>query len=294
MILSILNKPLPVVCFSVYSVLKSFLVGVFVALFLIIFEPFHISIWQTPDKTLKLLGFGLISFVVPVFYSAVFSFFVSKSSAQDRWNVGKEIISVTCVLVLIAIGNMFYGNLIRIVNISLTSFVYALISVLIIGIFPITFQVLTRHNRLFKKNVAQAEIINQHLQPIVTAQEEEAEMTESDITIVAENGKDKVELSPADLLYIESADNYSNIVFTEVEKLKRQLLRSSLKRIESQLSNEWILRCHRTYIVNLKNVIKVEGNAAGYKLSLGFNTDPIPVSRNFGPLIIEKMKALAA
>ena len=112
------------------------------------------------------------------------------------------------------------------------------------------------------------------------------------LVFIAENEKDKTELFPDQLLYIESADNYSNIVFTEEAKVKKQLIRSSLKRMESQIKDENILRCHRTFIVNLKNVKNIEGNAAGYKLSFDQDGYFVPVSRSFGTKILEKLKSL--
>jgi DNA-binding LytR/AlgR family response regulator len=51
------------------------------------------------------------------------------------------------------------------------------------------------------------------------------------------------------------------------------------------------MRCHRAFIVNTKNVSHIEGNAAGYRLSLKSTENKIPVSRNYGPAITEKLKA---
>lgn len=114
------------------------------------------------------------------------------------------------------------------------------------------------------------------------------------IEFVAENEKDKLKIKIQELLYIESADNYSTICYSENGNTKNHLIRSSLKRIEQQIHNDSIMRCHRTFIVNLNNVKKIEGNAAGYKLTLNFGEIQVPVSRSFGTIIVEKLKNLLA
>jgi DNA-binding LytR/AlgR family response regulator len=116
---------------------------------------------------------------------------------------------------------------------------------------------------------------------------------EPEIILIAENEKDKFKLKINQLLYIESADNYSNVVyFGEAGQRKKELIRSSLKRLEGQLNNENIIRCHRTFIVNLINVKIVGGNAAGYKLYFDTSDETIPVSRNYIPIVGEKLKHL--
>ena len=79
--------------------------------------------------------------------------------------------------------------------------------------------------------------------------------------MVAENEKDSIELFAESLFYIESSDNYSTIFYEKAGKLQKELLRSSLTRLESQISSESIVRCHRSFIVNLDKVEKVTGNA---------------------------------
>ena len=294
--ISFLNRPLPGAEFNATAIFKYFLVGLFVAFFLIVFQPFEISVWQTPHKMLKILGYGAVSFLVPVAYSFCLFLLIPGQIKEDKWTVGKEIISVMCVILLIAGGNMLYGHLIGIMHISFRNFVGALVPVILLGIFPVSFLVASRHNRLFKKNAQQASVVNQQLQSDHQVSGPDAETTAPPVNrklrLVSENGKEKLELDAEALFYIESADNYSTIVFKEHTHFKKHLLRSSLKRLEGQLDHPFVLRCHRAYIVNLTKVVNVEGNAAGYKLRLAENSETIPVSRNFGPSVIEKLKLI--
>lgn len=312
MILSFLNKPFPKSEIDKRTVINNFFVGCFVALFLIVFEPFRIGEWQDKSKIIKLAGFGLISFVIPTLVAIIIARSIHKKTIEDNWTVGREIAAILIILMCIAIGNMLYGRFLYIMPFSWKGFLFAFASVVLIGIFPVTLHVLRKHNKLLKINLEKAVTVNQYLHPqeikveIITGPgmpDEDPLPNMPDniaeeikaipkIMFVAENEKDKVELLPEQLLYIESADNYSNIVFIESEKIKKQLIRSSLKRIESQLKLDFIVRCHRTFIVNLKNVKNVEGNAAGYKLSFNWDNYFVPVSRNYGNSILDKLKAL--
>ena len=68
------------------------------------------------------------------------------------------------------------------------------------------------------------------------------------------------------------------------------LIRNSIKSIEEQLIIfKNIIRCHRSYIVNLDMVSKMSGNARNFNLhieKLGFK---IPVSRSFPKEIFKKL-----
>ena len=59
------------------------------------------------------------------------------------------------------------------------------------------------------------------------------------------------------------------------------MLRVTMKKIEDLLyKNENIVRCHKSYFVNLNYVKNVSGNARGYFLTINNLDISIPVSRN--------------
>ncbi|MFQ5674627.1 MAG: LytTR family DNA-binding domain-containing protein [bacterium] len=59
------------------------------------------------------------------------------------------------------------------------------------------------------------------------------------------------------------------------------LLRTSLNRVEKLLrKHPAIFRCHRTAIVNLRNVKSASGNSQGYQLKLKHIDQAVPVARS--------------
>jgi hypothetical protein len=273
--------------------ITNFLIGCFIAFFLIVFQPFQIDLWITEHKTLKLIGFGCISFFVPTLISFLIGLVGPKKILEDSWKIWHEILSIVAVVCGIALGNLIFGNFLHIMNFSLNGYFNALMLVLAIGIFPITFYVLSSQNRLLKINLENAKLMNSGIENLQKENKlEKNEIQNDELILVSENEKDRLILQPSQLLYIESADNYSNVVFTENGSKKKILMRSSLKRIESQLNSGFIMRCHRTFIINLKNVKSIEGNAAGYKAYFPESEIIIPVSRNYSNAVLERLKSV--
>ena len=69
------------------------------------------------------------------------------------------------------------------------------------------------------------------------------------------------------------------------EQLFKEIIRSSLTRLEGQIQIKSIVRCHRSFIVNLDKVIKVSGNAQGFKLHLEGTDFMVPVARKYSEIV---------
>ncbi|MEM6807015.1 MAG: LytTR family DNA-binding domain-containing protein, partial [Bacteroidota bacterium] len=83
-----------------------------------------------------------------------------------------------------------------------------------------------------------------------------------------------------DLLYLEAMQNYVLVHHLVEGKEEKEILRSTLSQVEAELPIEDFYRSHRSFIVNLNQIEKVEGNAQGLKLFLKGNVpESIPVSR---------------
>ena len=298
---SFLKKPYPYYSFSFRDVYSNFLIGCFVAFFLIVFQPFGVSIWKTDYKILKLLGFGFVSFICPLIFRFISTSIFKKQNPEETWTVWKETLGLLLVLVFIAFGNLCYGNLIRISHVNFQELLLALMATFLLGLFPITANVLLKYNRFVTLNQKDAELMEAEVidfqnrveveSPII--KENQVDLKEGLLILIAENDKDRFELKPEELLFIESADNYSNIVFYRNNKVNKQLLRGSLKRIESQITFPFIVRCHRSYIVNLKMINHIKGNAQGYRIDFKVELkDTIPVSRNYSKALFERLESL--
>ncbi len=256
---------------TIQKVLNSLFEGIGVTLFFVIFQPFGISGWQVENKLLYLAVYGGIVFTVTFLYRVVFPLAFPKYFYELNWTVAREIIGILCILVAITTCILLYHHLIfEHSNSQLKNSLFIFFLVVVIGSVPITISVLSRFAYLYKKYNREIKVTSNVPQNLY-------------LKLVADNERDMLEID--NLLYIESADNYCSVVFLQDDKPKKELLRSSLSRLEAQINDNRIIRCHRSYIVNLNLVSAVTGNAQGYKLHLEKAREIIPVARKYSHIV---------
>jgi DNA-binding LytR/AlgR family response regulator len=97
-----------------------------------------------------------------------------------------------------------------------------------------------------------------------------------------EKGVLRISIKMENLLFLEASDNYVNIHYLNKEKVSRFMLRNSLKRLEEELRNTELIRCHRSYMVNFEKIkiIRKEKDGLVLEFDLPFATD-IPVSKTY-------------
>lgn len=101
------------------------------------------------------------------------------------------------------------------------------------------------------------------------------------IHLVDSTGRLKMSVNIDSLYYVESQDNYVKIYYEADGKLCNYMLRSTTKAIESKFG-EYLIRCHRGYIVN-KNKIKIFRNDRDgmYVKLMHDSIKQIPVSKSY-------------
>lgn len=106
----------------------------------------------------------------------------------------------------------------------------------------------------------------------------------------AENGKDQIALSLDNLMYLESQDNYTAIYYLEQGRLCKTLIRSSLKRLEQQVVGTPVIRCHRSFLVNLRQVLRYQSKGHSLHLFLPKVQHAIPVSRSYVSIVRQALQ----
>ena len=249
--------------------------GVFIGLFLVIFQPFGGTSWNHPHKILILAGYGLVAFFCGLMLRFVIPKIIPEFFKEQDWTVGREILKVMAMLLMIAAGNLVYAYKFTGGSFSLENFVLMFLIVALLGFFPITFGVMANYIYQLKK----------YSTPVVVHKNMDIETMSNPMRLIAENDKDFLEIMPPSLLYIESSDNYSTVFYEKENRLEKELIRSSLSRLESQITDKNIVRCHRSFIVNLSQVDKITGNAQGYKFHLNTPNLVVPVARRYSYLV---------
>ena len=101
-----------------------------------------------------------------------------------------------------------------------------------------------------------------------------------------EKGTMRLSVKFSDLLYLQAADNYVNIVYINKDRQLKYMLRSSLKLIEDNHASFPLVRCHRSYIVNFEKVKIIRREKDGLHLELDA---PVPVELPVSKTYLEEV-----
>ncbi len=93
------------------------------------------------------------------------------------------------------------------------------------------------------------------------------------------DGLGHVRVAYADVLYAKADDNYTHLHTSE----KRYVLSATLKKTEEQFQGHGFIRCHRSYLVNLKKIERLGGNF------VQIEGEEIPVSESLRKNIVDKL-----
>ncbi len=259
----------------------SFVYGLFVALFLLMFQPFGISTMESGVVEVCFM-FGLITFVSMIVLNIIIAPFFPSYFAEHKWNTGKEIIWTLVNILSIGLANAAYSSYLNDNSLSLKYILIFEFYTFMVSVLPITFIIIYQESKYARKYNELSSDINKKL--IAHAN------PKSTIKIDSQNQNEKLEINSSDLLFIKSADNYIEVYYLESGEVRNSMLRNTLKSVEEVFTNnENIIRCHKSYLVNLQYVNNVSGNAQGYKLHQDFTDIPIPVSRKLNDFVKEKL-----
>ncbi|MGV8962483.1 MAG: LytTR family DNA-binding domain-containing protein [Candidatus Saccharimonadaceae bacterium] len=250
------------------------LISSFIALFILLFQPFGLSEYKSTYKPLVLLGYGGVTFIIQVINLFLIMRIFKKWFTQ--WTILKQIIWISWIIFTIGVANYFYSAMIFPIFAGIKGFLIFQLFTLIIGIFPVVTMTLITYNIKLSQNLKTAAEVND----LLIAKPTESHVDEN-IVLAGDNKKDKLEIKLSNLIYIESIGNYIQVSYLHNGKLVKTLLRGAIKRIESETTQyPSLVKCHRAFIVNIFQVASVKGNSQELRLALKNSDIEIPVSRN--------------
>ncbi|MBQ7362407.1 MAG: LytTR family transcriptional regulator [Bacteroidaceae bacterium] len=100
----------------------------------------------------------------------------------------------------------------------------------------------------------------------------------------------QLSVAKENLLYIESADNYISTWYLKNGQLKKQLIRITLKDLSQQLADTNIVRCHRSFMVNLDQIKVLRREKENLFIELGYpGLKEIPISKTYGEEVLKRI-----
>jgi hypothetical protein len=278
--LPLLAKPYPFQSIRRRVVQRALAFGGFVWLFLWLYAPFGLGNTGNALPWVS-LGYGLITTAVMLGMTAAVAQGVPRFYPEDRWTVGHEICQTMVIIFFITLLNLLYSVWLGIFPWNMTSFLSFLGFTLGVGIFPVAIQTLVTQHMARKHYAGISQTMNQRLHPAATSPLPPPPVPLAAIALHDDEGHPALQLLPQDLLALEAADNYVKAHYLQAGALKSLLIRGALNRFEGELQaiSPSFFRVHRSWLVNLRAMDKVEGNARGYQLTLNRLPQTVPVAR---------------
>lgn len=116
---------------------------------------------------------------------------------------------------------------------------------------------------------------------------------EKRITLFDNSGALKFVISPDNLFFIESDDNYIQVWYTDsLGEMKKYMLRCRLKTVEESFADSDLVRCHRKYIINIRKVRLLSSQREGFFIELENDSTPrIPVSKTYEQAVLARFNS---
>jgi len=279
-----LNKPYDLLEIRKIKIWFSIGTPIFFFLFLYVFEPFglyNLSGLYKLEIISLYIGVGLIIGVIHMFWL--------QKIIINNYTLRNTILWLGWITLLISISSAIINDLaFNEGHFYFLSFIVFIGIIFGISIIPLTILILVHYIYLIKKQIKITSQINKRI-----SEKNKLGASYEAITIMGNNKRDNISIKPKELLYIQSADNYVDVYYSEGSSIKHNLLRNTLNNVEKQLLNNTndIIRCHNSYIVNADNIESISGNATGYKIGLRGVEVLIPISKKYKDEVLNKLSS---
>ena len=256
-------------------------VGIFVTLFLYFLRPFGISRYSGNPFWIC-AAFGVITIIVASTYELFCSYILKLQKDVPTWTLGKWILFTMGLICLMGISNYLFLIYMNWASTDWSAFIQIFISTIFIGIFPIVLSGMMIQMNAYKRNNVQAKSMQEVL-PIFKPNTQ-------NITLNGQTNQPPLNLPIHELCYLEAMQNYVSIYYWKEGQVEQILFRNTLSKMENQLKDTSVIRCHRSFLVNTNLIEKVAGNAQGLRLTLkGLPDFEVPVSRKYIPALKQRI-----
>ena len=259
-----INEPFPASNNGIKAIKEIIFTGLFVALFLLFFNPFGLQ-----NMPLGVVGSSAVFGLITIFFCFSFKVFVTNilriETDHPSWTLGKWLLMTFTMVCWVAVGNFIYLLLSLPQNFNISDFLKMLKYTVMVGITPVVISGLLIQLRALKENNQKA----MEIQSAYEKQSRQATVPKSQIIFEVGSGNN-LNLYINDIFAIEAMQNYLVLYYYDEHghKIKNTLIRKTMSSAENQFSSTDLMRCHRSFIVNIAKIDSISGNAQGLKLKL--------------------------
>jgi hypothetical protein len=256
--------------------------GVFTYVFLLAFLPFGVSNYN-PDHKIDLYFLTEIGkFMVLTIALSLWCEFLIKPKLVRRATISEIIGWSAFMLTVLGLGNYllynWLGNWHDMGWATAGSFVLNCSSIFVFPFLGVFF-----YFRYL--------MLNEHIRKMAFHLEATAAPAEL-IHFTGQGKTDTFSVSSSEFRYAQAQDNYVALFYMKNGNLRKELIRSTLSQLLQNTNCNLLMRCHRSYAVNLQQLHSVSGGSS-LQLFLSGVPDSIPVSRTYRSEVLVQLKKAA-
>lgn len=260
----------------------SLTLGVSTLLFLYLFRPVGIERGLVNGLFVTCVVYGVIAAGLFFLYFQALPLLLRGSQALDNWTVMHEMVTFAGLFLLAGLVNtalqpwLYASDAARTLHIVVLNVGNTfLVGFLIFGVLTaVNFNYLLRGQE--EKAALLRMILHGNKQPT------EAASVATGVKVVITAKHEQFSIDPETLLYVMADGNYVEVFERTEQGVQRHLRRIPLRSLEAQLANRTqIMQVHRAYLVNVRAIEQITGNAQGYQLRISGTEHLVPVSRSF-------------
>ena len=265
---------------SIFSAIVTFL------LFLL-FQPFGFKDKEVALKVVLFPGYSLLAFIYTYLNFLIVRQILKK---KKKWTLSDELICLLIGIMLLTIAVHLFSYFIA-GDMPLTFHWYFKLLCYVASFFLVISII-----EFFYYNNKSARINNKKLRmqyELVKQKQDDTEKQNKDIISIYLE-KEQMEINKNKIIYIKSVGNYLEFCLRGPDgKINKITKRGRLHNAEKNLlSYSEFFRCHRAFIINLKQVINLRGNVKNARVVFDSNTEKIPVSRSLYKALKEQLEKI--
>lgn len=285
------------------SVLIAFIL-LFSALFLVIYQPFSMAVWFGSSQTLN------FSFTILFYLSSIVVLILSRTLMYTIYN--RLDITVMTYIWWIMAENLIISLIYTLITVNFfpmpgiatpTLATRALLCVTIILAVPNAFvlfyaaycakcEELQASQYQYQQLEKEFRLLNsrqQDLRAVAPTHKDTPKM----INLHDNNGTLRLSINTDALYYLESEDNYIKVYYKHQERVLSYMLRCRTRSVEESLKDTSMVRCHRSYIVNINKIQFMEEDKRMHYITLNDKSIArIPVSKSYYDKVVASLNAI--
>lgn len=276
----------------------------FSALFLLIYEPFSMAVWFGTYQTLN------FSFTILFYLSSIVVLILSRTLMYTVYN--RLDITVMTYMWWIMAENLVISLIYTLITVNFfpmpgiatpTIATRALMCVTIILALPNAFvlfyaaycakcEELQASQYQYQQLEKEYSLLNSSKNNI-RASVPRINNAPKMINLHDNNGTLRLSINTDALYYLESEDNYIKVYYKHKERILSYMLRCRTRSVEESLKDTSMVRCHRSYIVNINKIQLLEEDKRMHYITLNDKSiSRIPVSKSYYDKVLASLNAL--